>query len=43
MYVVGPIEANFLPQIDAFYAAHPEMPESVIFTGMISQKEKFLV
>lgn len=43
MYIVGPIEESFLPKIEAFYQAHPEMKESVIFTGMISQREKFLL
>lgn len=43
MYIVGPIEESFLPKIDAFFQAHPEMVESVVFTGMISQREKFLL
>lgn len=43
MYIVGPIEDDFQPKIDAFYQAHPEKRESVVFTGMISQREKFLL
>jgi len=40
-YCIGPIEESFKDNIERFYAEHPEKMDSVIFTGMISQKEKF--
>lgn len=40
-YLIGPIEDSFASEIEKFYAANPEKRNSVIFTGMISQKEKF--
>ena len=40
-YCIGPIEESFKENIEQFYAEHPEKRDSVIFTGMISQKEKF--
>ena len=40
-YCIGPIEESFKDNIEQFYAEHPEKRDSVIFTGMISQKEKF--
>ena len=40
-YCIGPIEDSFNGEIERFYSEHPEKRDSVIFTGMISQKEKF--
>lgn len=40
-YLIGPIEDSFKGNIERFYLEHPEKKDSVIFTGMISQKEKF--
>lgn len=40
-YCIGPIEESFYENIEQFYAEHPDKRDSVIFTGMISQKEKF--
>ena len=40
-YLIGPIEDSFRGEIERFYVEHPEKKDSVIFTGMISQKEKF--
>ena len=40
-YCIGPIEESFKDNIEQFYAENPEKRDSVIFTGMISQKEKF--
>ena len=40
-YLIGPIEDSFNGEIERFYSEHPEKRDSVIFTGMISQKEKF--
>ena len=40
-YCIGPIEDSFKGEIERFYSEHPEKRDSVIFTGMISQKEKF--
>lgn len=41
MYIVGPIEDGFQETIDRFYAQYPEKKNSVHFTGLISQAEKF--
>ena len=40
-YCIGPIEDLFKGEIERFYVENPEKKDSVIFTGMISQKEKF--
>ena len=40
-YLIGPIEDSFRSTIERFYVENPEKKDSVIFTGMISQKEKF--
>ena len=40
-YCIGPIEESFYENIEQFYAEHPDKRDSVIFPGMISQKEKF--
>ena len=40
-YLIGPIEESFKGNIERFYLEYPEKKDSVIFTGMISQKEKF--
>lgn len=40
-YCIGPIEDSFKGEIERFYSEHPDKKDSVIFTGMISQKEKF--
>lgn len=40
-YCIGPIEDSFKGEIEKFYSEHPKKKDSVIFTGMISQKEKF--
>ena len=40
-YCIGPIEDSFKGEIERFYSEHPEKKDSVIFTGMISQKDKF--
>ena len=40
-YCIGPIEDSFKGEIERFYSEHPKKKDSVIFTGMISQKEKF--
>lgn len=40
-YLVGPIEESFKSKIEMFYSVRPEKRDSVIFTGMIPQKEKF--
>jgi len=43
MYIVGPIEDNFREKIDSFYSQNPELLKSVIFTGLISDTEKYLL
>lgn len=40
-YLIGPIDDSFQENIERFYEENPEKKEAVIFTGMISQKEKF--
>ncbi|MDD3906763.1 MAG: glycosyltransferase family 4 protein [Bacteroidales bacterium] len=41
VYIVGPIESKFNDIIDMFYSQNPHLKVSVIFTGMISQEEKY--
>ncbi len=43
IYIVGSIEDTFQIKIDNFYLKNPDKRESIIFTGLISQKEKFLL
>ena len=40
-YLIGPIEEAFTSDIEKFYSTHPEKRDTVVFTGMISQKDKF--
>lgn len=40
-YCIDPIEKSFKENIEQFYTEHSEKRDSVIFTGMISKREKF--
>lgn len=41
VYIVGPIEDSFLQVIQDYYVQYPDKKQSILFTGMISQKEKY--
>jgi len=41
VYIVGPIEESFLQVIQDYYVQYPDKKQSILFTGMISQKEKY--